>query len=318
MASVGPLMSLSIDLDSVDCYRRIHGRGGTPSEVGRHAVLRRCLPRFCELFAAEGVRATFFVVGSDLESDDDGRRIVADVARQGHEIANHTWSHPYDLVRKDPADIAEEVVRAHETIAACAGKAPVGFRAPGYTVSGALLDVLCGRGYLYDSSAFPSAPYYLAKAGIMGALRLVGRPSSSILDTPRVLAAPRLPYRPAVGAPYRRGALPIVELPVSVTPALRLPVIGTSLVASPELLRRRLVSSALGTGFFNLELHGIDLADPAADEFPAELVAGEPALRRSLERKRAALQATLRQAREAGAEVLTLAAAASRYQTSLR
>jgi hypothetical protein len=35
------------------------------------------------------------------------------------------------------------------------------------------------------------------------------------------------------------------------------------LVISPEWLRRRLVASALTTKHFNLELHGIDLADAA-------------------------------------------------------
>jgi hypothetical protein len=141
-------------------------------------------------------------------------------------------------------------------------------------------------------------------------MRLLGRRSGSMLGSPRVLSAPRLPYRPAAGAPYRRGALGIVELPVSVTPFARLPLFGTALVTAPEWLRRRLVAAALRAPFFNLELHGIDLADAEGDEMPPALVARQPDLRRPLVHKLAALDATLREIAAAGARVLPLEQAA--------
>ena len=173
-------------------------------------------------------------------------------------------------------------------------------------MSAEIIELLRARAYRYDSSAFPSAAYYGAKAAVMGALRVVGRRSSSILDTPRVLAAPRAPYRPAAGAPYRKGALDIVELPMAVTPVARLPVIGTSLVTAPAWLRRHLVAVALRAPFFNLELHGIDLADAAADEIPPALVARQPDLRRPLAHKLRALDETLAAARAAGARFARL------------
>jgi hypothetical protein len=94
---------------------------------------------------------------------------------------------------------------------------------------------------------------------------------------------------------------------MAVTPVLRLHVIGTSLVTFPEGLRRRMVDAALRRPFFNLELHGIDLADAARDGFPAALIARQPDLRRSLSSKRAALWATLQQVRAHGATFQTLA-----------
>jgi hypothetical protein len=106
--------------------------------------------------------------------------------------------------------------------------------------------------------------------------------------------------------------LPIIELPITVTPALRLHVIGTLLVIAPPWLRRRLVASALGTRFFNLELHGIDLADAPADGIPAALIAKQPDLRVSLQQKWAALDATLAEARAAGAQFVPLRDAAQR------
>jgi hypothetical protein len=187
----------------------------------------------------------------------------------------------------------------------------VGFRAPGYTISGPVIDLLCERGYRYDSSAFPALPYYAAKALVMAAMRLGRRPSGAFLGSARVLGAPTEPYHPAPGAPYRRGDLPIVELPMAVTPLFRLHVIGTSVVTFPEWLRRRMVAAAARRPFFNLELHGIDLADAAADGFPAALVARQPDLRRTLAAKRQALEATFAQVRAQGATFQTLSQALS-------
>jgi peptidoglycan-N-acetylglucosamine deacetylase len=313
------VVSVSVDLDAVECYWRIHALPGAPPERARHAILRRCLPRFAELFARHGARATFFVVGRDLDDDAEGRGLLAQLARDGHELASHTYTHPYDLVRLPSSEIASEIDRAHSVIGACAGDAPCGFRAPGYAVSAEVIDLLCARGYRYDSSAFPSPAYYAAKAAVMGAMRVRRRPSGSVLDTPRVLTAPRAPYRPAAGAPYRRasgrpgeaGVLDIIELPMAVTPLARLPVIGTSLVTAPAFVRRHLVRAALEAPFFNLELHGIDLADAEADEIPPELVARQPDLRRPLAHKLAALDETLTLAKAAGARFERLDAVAT-------
>jgi peptidoglycan/xylan/chitin deacetylase (PgdA/CDA1 family) len=301
-----PVVSVSVDLDPIECYFRIHALPGVPPEIARFAVLRRCLPRFGELFARHGVKATFFVVGRDLGEDGDGRRLLAQLAGDGHELANHSYAHPYDLTRLARPLIADEIDRGHEAIAGCANAAPVGFRAPGYTTSDTLIDLLCERGYAYDSSAFSSVPYYLAKAAVMGMLRLRGRQSGSILGSPAILRAPLAPYRPDSRDVYSPGDRPILELPMAVTPWLRLPVIGTTLVTAPAWLRRRLVASALRAPFFNLELHGIDLADADADGLPAALIARQPDLRQPLARKLEALDATLAEARAAGATFRTL------------
>jgi peptidoglycan-N-acetylglucosamine deacetylase len=310
--SADRICSVSVDLDALGCYYRIHALPGAPPEPARFAVLRRCLPRFAELFARHGVRATFFVVGQDLEDDAEGRALLADLARGGHELASHTHTHPYDFVRLGRAAIADEIDRAHAAIGACAGTPPVGFRAPGYEITAEALDVLRARGYRYDSSVFPSAAYYGAKAVVMAAMRLTGRKSGSVLGNPRVLRAPLEPYRPAAGDIYRdRGGDGLVEIPIAVTRGARLPVIGTSLIVAPALVRRRLVAAALRAPLFNLELHGIDLCDAEADAVPAALVARQPDLRRPLAHKLAALEETLSAARAAGARFAPLAEAAA-------
>jgi len=227
--------------------------------------------------------------------------LLAELARAGHELASHSHTHPYDFVRLGGARIAEEIDRAHAAIAACAGAAPIGFRAPGYEITPEVVEALGARGYRYDSSLFPSPPYYAAKALVMAAMRVAGRPSGSFLGSPRAPFGARAPHRTGNG---------LVELPIAVTPALRLPVIGTSLVTAPEWVRRRLVAGGLRSPFFNLELHGIDLCDADADEIPPALIARQPDLRRPLAHKLRALEATLTSARAAGVRFVTLAEAA--------
>ena len=300
------LAALSVDLDDLACYWGIHGLAGAPPAESRQTVLRRALPRFRALFDELGVRATFFVIGRDLASDQEGRALLATLAAEGHELASHTQSHPYHFTTLGPDEIAREVDAAHAALTTLTGQAPVGFRAPGYAITATVLEVLSSRGYLYDSSAFPSWPYYAAKAAVMGGLRLLGRASASHLDHPAVLAAPTTPYHPDLARPYQRGDCALWELPMAVTPGLRLPVIGTSLVTAPAWMRRRLVAACLEAPFLNLELHGIDLVDAHDDQVPAALVARQPDLRRAFATKREALADTVREARARGYRFLPL------------
>jgi hypothetical protein len=288
--------SLSVDLDPLTCYYGIHGLGEPPAKLA-DVILRRALPRFAELCERRRIHATFFVVGSDVERDPSGRAQLRDLARAGHELGNHSHTHPYELARLGRARVEEEIGRAHDVIAGVAGAPPVGFRAPGYDLSQTIADVLMARGYRYDSSVFPSWPYYFAKAGVMAAMALVGRRSRSVLGDPRMLLAPPEPYRPG-RSPFARGQSTLIELPISTTPGLRLPAIGSwapgiSLLLAPTAVRARLLEAMRTRSFFNLELHGIDLVGADEDGIPSALVARQPDLRVSLTHKRRALEATL-------------------------
>lgn len=292
-----PLCAVSIDVDSIECYYRIHGLGEAPAQLGG-VIIERCLPRFAEVLGELEIAATFFVVGRDVDIDGEGveverahkaRARVEALAAAGHEIASHSYSHHYDLARRSRPAVAAEIGRAHEVLAEVAGTLPRGFRAPGYDLSAAMQDELIARGYLYDSSILPSPPYYAAKATVMAAMKLAGRETGAVMTDPRALLSPADPYRPALGAPHRRGDAPLVELPVAVTPGLRVPAIGTSMLLAPRWLRRRWIRSMARRPLFNFELHAIDLADAELDGIPGELVARQPDLRVGFEHKRAAL-----------------------------
>ena len=290
------LCAVSVDLDPLRCYYAIHGLGETPASL-RDVVLRKALPRFAEVFARHGIASTLFVVGSDIDQrGSTGRSELQQLAQGGHELANHSQSHFYDLARKSESEIDAEIGGAEAPIAELAGRRVIGFRAPGYDVSKPMLAVLRKRGYAYDSSVFPSWPYYLAKAGVMGLMSLVGKPSHSVLGDPRALVSPVEPYRPGA-SPFSRAkgadARDLVELPITVSRGLRLPGIGTAILTAPQRLRILLLDQLRVRSFFNFELHGLDLLDAEADGIPATLVARQPDLRVPVADKVRAFSATL-------------------------
>ena len=281
------LCSISVDLDPLTAYYKIHGLGDPPRLL-RRTILRKALPRFEELFAEAGVTATIFVVGEDLERNEESLQILRRMVDEGHELANHTYTHPYDLNLLPEQVIDAEVRKAHDAIANLVGAehAPTGFRSPGYGINAKVLEVLCNHGYRYDSSMFPSLPYYMAKIAVMAGMAIRGRHSRAIIGDPRNQLCPPDPYRPDVARPWARGQAPLVELPVAVLPLTRIPAIGTLIATSPGWMRRFLLRGMERRPFFNFELHGIDLSDAITDRIPTELAGRQPDLRVPFAEKR--------------------------------
>jgi peptidoglycan-N-acetylglucosamine deacetylase len=70
--------------------------------------------------------ATFFLCGKNVQRLP---QVARTIAAAGHEIGNHTFSHP-PLLLRSPAFIAEELSAAQSVIAETTGSAPTLFRAP--------------------------------------------------------------------------------------------------------------------------------------------------------------------------------------------
>ncbi|AWV90953.1 polysaccharide deacetylase family protein [Bradymonas sediminis] len=289
-----PLACLTVDLDSMACYRAIHGLGdghhrGAPA--GGDRAYSVGVRRLLEFFGEAGVPATLFVVGSDTEHPAHAE-ILGEAAASGHELGNHTYSHFYDLPRRSAATRIDEIARGEAAIERVGGRRPVGYRAPGYNISPEIIETLGRRNYLYDSSMFSCPPYYLAKGAIMGWQKVSGRPSRSAMVAPETLLAPITPYRPSREQMWRQDPLSDLpwEIPMCLVPGVRFPIIGTSLQlmgttgfdAVFPLLRRA------HPRLFQLEFHAIDFMD-ASDlrgaENADELIAAQPDLRVSWPRK---------------------------------
>ncbi len=306
----GRLGAVSVDLDTLPHYCRIQGLDEKILDPhARGLVSGVAINRCLELF--DGGPATFFAIGEDL-ADPAMAAALKRAHRAGVEIASHSHAHDYRLSRRAPAEIARDLQAADAAIEKAVGVRPVGFRAPGYTLSPALLQEVAAIGYRYDSSTFPATPYYSAKALVMGALKLVGRPSKALLDTPRVLFAPRVPYRPDLLAPYSVGTAPLVELPISVAPRTRLHFIGTFVTSMAWPLVKATYKGLKGDRLVNFELHAIDLLDQS-DGIPLALARQQRDLKVPVKEK-------LRRLKEvlgwlwAEAEPVTLAAASKQLE----
>lgn len=299
------LASVSVDLDEIPNYFEIHGLGA-PSEDAAGLVYDLALERLRGLADAGRFPLTLFVIASDLARAParDGLRIAV---REGHEMANHSLDHRYDLVRLGKDEIRRQIAEGADAIEHATGERPVGFRAPGYTITDEIFDVLQDLDVLYDASVFPCPPYWLAKTAAIGGIALRGRKSRSIVDTPNVLRAPTRPYR--VGRPYWKRGDGIIEIPVQVTRGLRLPFIGTSVTLAGPSRARLLAKMCVGEPLVNLELHGIDVLD-AADGLEA-LRPHQVDVRVAAQKKIDAILAACEVLRDAGYTFVTMREAAA-------
>lgn len=92
----------------------------------------RATPHFLRLLDARRVRATFFLVGTQVTRAPWLAREIADA---GHEIALHGWEHRC-LLRYGPRRVHDELARARDVIEQASGQCPQWIRAPYGVFSG--------------------------------------------------------------------------------------------------------------------------------------------------------------------------------------
>src|ERR1700738_4248293 len=83
-------------------------------------------PKLLDLLAAHHIKATFFVIGENVVQHPE---IVARAAREGHEIGNHSWSHPNFGKMSDDA-VRRELRRSEDAIKSATGTGPMLMRPP--------------------------------------------------------------------------------------------------------------------------------------------------------------------------------------------
>jgi polysaccharide deacetylase family protein (PEP-CTERM system associated) len=115
-----------------------------PARVERntHALL--------DLLADCRVQATFFVLGWVARRHPS---LVRRIAEEGHEVANHGDTHRrFNSLSRDA--LREELRVARDTLEQLTGARVWGVRAPTFSISEDVLDVIAEAGYWYDSSLF--------------------------------------------------------------------------------------------------------------------------------------------------------------------
>jgi peptidoglycan/xylan/chitin deacetylase (PgdA/CDA1 family) len=83
-------------------------------------------PKLLDLLAARHIKVTFFVIGENVAEHPE---IVARAAREGHEIGNHSWSHP-NFAKMSQEGVRSQLQRTDDAIKNATGKRPTLMRPP--------------------------------------------------------------------------------------------------------------------------------------------------------------------------------------------
>lgn len=83
-------------------------------------------PQVLEIFEAVSGKATFFMIGEQLEKHPEVAKLVAE---KGHEIGNHTYTHP-NLTELSEADAHKELAQTESKIEELIGAKPTIMRPP--------------------------------------------------------------------------------------------------------------------------------------------------------------------------------------------
>jgi len=272
--------TISVDLDALDS--QLKGYGLVPKDY-KNTVYDKAVHRFLDLFLEFNIKATFFVVGKDVLREDN-RLIIKKISESGHEIANHTMNHLHGFKRLSRREKEKEIKDMEDVVSNIICEPIIGFRAPSWNVDEETIEILEERGYLYDSSIFPT--YLLPLLRLAHFIKSRGKERFNSLGGRLIHGlSPTIPYTPSKGKIWKRGKMDIVEWPISVTPILRIPLYGTFLFSTGMYLFRSSLSGfRKRNSLFMYELHGIDLLDFKLDNVDVRL-RRQPGMALSLPRK---------------------------------
>lgn len=263
--------AITVDVDTLASIYK--GQGCRRPQGYTYAELRIGLENLARFLEPYGAKATLFMVGKDFIVPGN-QSVIRAIADAGFEIANHTFSHPqgFRLLTREQKE--NEIGGMEELCQQVIGKKPVGFRAPGWNVGDDALSILKRRGYLYDSSVFPTLLTPLLKGLHWYAMRSRAGGDRTTLGHWYYMFAPIQPFQTGNKSLARPGDDGLVEFPISVTPWIRLPFFATFTMRTGLDLFHRSYQAIKSADFsLQYQLHLSDFVDYAtpelADQVPA-------------------------------------------------
>lgn len=253
-----PPVFVQVDMDGIWAIRKCYGYA---EEDGfeNDAVYLEALPRILELLDEYKIKATFFITGKDLEHPAK-LDILRETVNAGHQIANHSYNHIVGLSALPENEIRREIESTQNIIQERLGVRAEGFRAPGYDVNVRVWKILAELNFLYDTSLLPTPWSSLMKIFVRLFFKKK-REKTGQFGSGRFGHLPIYPFRlNEIQELNFSSKNTIWEIPVSVSPRLRLPVqvsyaqlLGAwhFLKAAESYRRRQLPLTCL--------IHGIDL-----------------------------------------------------------
>ena len=231
-----PPAFIQMDLDGVWAIRKCYG---LPEDqfLENDPVYEEGVLRFLDLLKERKIPASFFVVGRDSMIPKKVQ-IIGRILKAGHEIGNHSHKHTLGLTELSVEEIRKDITEAQSAISGAieqsgfgAEHRPVGFRAPGYDADIRVLKILKDLGFSYDASLFPTWWGFIMRridAYLSGPYALKKRQYGSFKNGFESLKPHPIKHVPG-----------LYELPVSVSPVLRLPFhFGIEIMRGFDFFRR--------------------------------------------------------------------------------
>jgi hypothetical protein len=261
-----PTASLSLDLDNKWAYLRTHGAKDWEKYP---SYLSLVAPRILDCCAEHDIRLTCFVVGRDAQRREN-HDPLASLAEAGHEVGNHSLNHYPWMHTLAPAEVEAEICAAEEYIEMATGRLPIGFRGPGYSLSETAIEVLAERGYEYDATTLPT---YIGPLARWYFRRTASTAAAEQAQKRQLLGSWSDGMRPNKEYFWTTESGPLVEIPVTTFPIIKMPIHMTYLLClwqfSPRLAKLYVKMALrtcrwLGVGP-SLLLHPLDFLDANDD-----------------------------------------------------
>jgi len=107
--------------------------------------------RILKILSEYNICGTFFILGSVAEKNPD---LIEAILKGQNEIASHGYGH--DLTyQMSEAELMDDIRKAQNILEKLSGEKIWGYRAPNFSVSDKLIDILNNLGFSYDSSYNP-------------------------------------------------------------------------------------------------------------------------------------------------------------------
>ncbi len=250
---------LTFDIDTLMADLSLKGVDEAGQNKIRKISYSDIVPRLLGWLSELGVKGTFFIIGKD-GLDPDNKKAIGQICSQGHEIANHSFSHERRLSVSGSGDFAKDVSESEKILSDIAGRKISGFRMPGSTVNKEKLQVLEELGYLYDSSLNASLVFNFTKA-CYGFLS--GKSAKLPCQGMSSWMAPNRPYYPNRVNIYKDSGerFKLLEIPITLIPGLSFPFMNYFLMASGTAASERCYEMVRSKNrFINLVMHDNEAA----------------------------------------------------------
>ncbi len=212
-----PLASVSLDVDNMWSYMKIHG---DPRWESRPSYFSTFIPYMLEVLDRLQLKITFFIVGVDA-ADDRNAASIKSLVDAGHEVGNHSFEHEPWLHLYTRDQLCREIEMTDQAIEAASGQKPVGFRGPGFSWCPELLTVLEERGHGFDSSTLPTYLGPLARAYYFWTAKLSKEEREQRKELFGKFSDGLRPVKPYYW--QLNNGRQLLEIPVTTTPVVKTP-----------------------------------------------------------------------------------------------